>query len=125
MDRWGYLDKWKEYERKRARLIPGWVEAYILAAVVASLLGGRLLHCALEVEALGTCIAAGMPRVLAMSLHSGALLFGIWAGPRVGLRLESESPRVLRRLQPLRGWSHEEVSQVFTRGPGAGRADGW
>ena len=91
MDRWGYLDKWKEYERKRARLIPGWVEAYILAAVVASLLGGQLLHCAIEVEALGTCIAAGMPRVLAMSLHSGALLFGIWAGPRVGLRLESKA----------------------------------
>jgi len=27
MDRWGYLDKWKEYEQKRARLVPGWVEA--------------------------------------------------------------------------------------------------
>jgi hypothetical protein len=25
-----------------------------------------------------------------------------------------ESPRVLRRLQPLRRWSHEEVKQVLT-----------
>ena len=25
----------------------------------------------------------------------------------------SESPRVLRRLQPLRRWSHEQVKQVF------------
>jgi hypothetical protein len=86
MDRWGYLDKWKEYERKRARLTPGWVEACILVAVVASLVGGRLLHCAIEVGPLETCIAAGMPRVLAMSMHSAALLLGIWAGPRIGLQ---------------------------------------
>ena len=26
----------------------------------------------------------------------------------------SESPRVLRRLQPLREWSHEQIKQVFT-----------
>ncbi|MEI2677629.1 MAG: tRNA-uridine aminocarboxypropyltransferase [Burkholderiaceae bacterium] len=30
---------------------------------------------------------------------------------------ESEPPRILRRLQSLRGWSHEEVKQVLTRGP--------
>ena len=29
----------------------------------------------------------------------------------------TESPRVLRRLQPLRRWSHEEVNQVFPRSP--------
>ena len=91
MDRWGYLDRWKEQEKRRARLVPGRVEACILAAVVASLLGGRLLHCLLESGPLGTCIAAGMPRVLAMSLHSAALLLGIWAGPRIGLRLHSKA----------------------------------
>jgi hypothetical protein len=28
-----------------------------------------------------------------------------------------ESPRELRRLQPLREWSHEQDEQVFPRGP--------
>jgi len=26
---------------------------------------------------------------------------------------DDESPRVLRRLQPLRRWSHEQIKQVF------------
>jgi hypothetical protein len=29
----------------------------------------------------------------------------------------SESPRILRRLKSLRGLSHEQVKQVFTRSP--------
>ena len=29
---------------------------------------------------------------------------------------ELESPRVLRRLQHLREWSHEKIKQVFPRG---------
>jgi hypothetical protein len=38
---------------------------------------------------------------------------------------ETESPRILRRLQPLRRWSHEqEIKQVFTRGPGTRRTAG-
>ncbi|CAN7669507.1 hypothetical protein LJR039_005288 [Pseudorhodoferax sp. LjRoot39] len=36
----------------------------------------------------------------------------------------SEPPRILRRLQLLRGWSHEEVSEVFARGTRARRAHG-
>ncbi|MBA3595489.1 MAG: LysE family translocator, partial [Polaromonas sp.] len=48
--------------------------------------------------------------------------------PKIALFYGSvfESPRELRRLQPLRRWSHEEIKQVFprstrTRGPyGAG-----
>ena len=91
MDRWGYLDKWKEHERKRARLVPGWVEACILAAVVASLFGGRLFHCLIVSEPIGHCLQAGMPRLLAMSLHSASLLLGVWAGPRIGLRLENKA----------------------------------
>lgn len=50
MDRWGYIDWWKKQERRRARLVPGWVEACILALV----------------------------------------LLGIWAGPRIGLRLNTK-----------------------------------
>jgi hypothetical protein len=84
MDRWVYLGKWKEYEQKRARLVPGWVEAWFLALVAVSLVGGRLLYCLIESGPLGTCIAAGVPRVLSMSLHSAALLLGISAGPRIG-----------------------------------------
>jgi hypothetical protein len=30
--------------------------------------------------------------------------------------LPDESPRVLRRLQHLREWSHEKIKQVFPRG---------
>ena len=35
-----------------------------------------------------------------------------------------EPPRVLRRLQLLRRWSHEQVKQVLTRGPRARRTHG-
>jgi hypothetical protein len=40
MDRWGYLDWWKKTRSaRRAQLVPGWVEACILAAVVTSIFG--------------------------------------------------------------------------------------
>jgi AAA+ superfamily predicted ATPase len=35
-----------------------------------------------------------------------------------------ESPRILRRLKSLRGLSHEEIKQVFTRGSGTRSAHG-
>ncbi len=35
-----------------------------------------------------------------------------------------ESPRVLRRLQPLREWSHEQDEQIFPRCPRACGAAG-
>jgi hypothetical protein len=38
--------------------------------------------------------------------------------------LQIEPPRVLRRLQLVRRWSHEQVTEVFARGPGACREDG-
>src|SRR5215213_523791 len=91
MDRWGYYTRWADDERGRARLVPAWVDACILAAIVVSLLGGRLLHCAIEQGPLASCIQAGMPRVVAMSLHCAALLLGIWAGPRIGLRLNNKA----------------------------------
>ena len=43
---------------------------------------------------------------------------------RVGSRLNTESPRILRRLKSLRGLSHEEVKQVFTRGSGTRSTNG-
>ncbi len=36
----------------------------------------------------------------------------------------SEPPRLSRRLQPLRGWSHEEIHQVLPGSPRARRTDG-
>jgi len=36
----------------------------------------------------------------------------------------AESPRILRRLKSLRGLSHEEIKQVFTRGSGTRSAHG-
>src|SRR5690606_26336531 len=35
-----------------------------------------------------------------------------------------ESPRVCRRLQPLRDWGHETGKEVLPRGAGAGGSDG-
>ena len=62
--------------------------------------------------------------------HSGATVadrFGISVdvdGDLVAIGAQTEPPRVCRRLQTLRGWSHDEKKQVLPRGPRAGRADG-
>ena len=39
--------------------------------------------------------------------------------------LEDEPPRVSRRLQLLRGWSHDKTKQVFTGDERARSADGF
>ena len=39
-------------------------------------------------------------------------------------RRYAESPRVCRRLQPLRDWGHETGKEVLPRGAGAGGSDG-
>ncbi|MHB1176646.1 MAG: DEAD/DEAH box helicase family protein [Sulfuriferula sp.] len=38
--------------------------------------------------------------------------------------LYNESPRVLRRLQILREWSHEQIEQIFPRSPRASNPHG-
>ena len=88
MDRWNQYGTWSEFERRRARLIPGRVEVYIFAAIVVSLCGGRLLHCAINAGPMQTCVQDGLHRVIGMSLHAASLLFGVWAGPRIALRLQ-------------------------------------
>ena len=89
MDRWGHYTKLADEERDRARLVPAWIDVCVLAGIVVSLTGSRLLLCAIEQGPLGSCMQAGIPRVLGISLHSAGLLLGIWAGPRSGLRLQS------------------------------------
>ena len=39
-------------------------------------------------------------------------------------KIRNESPRILWRLKSLRGLSHEEIKQVFTRGSGTRSAHG-
>ena len=87
MDRWNQYGTWSEFERRRARLIPGRVEVWIFAVIVVALFGGRLLACATAEGPMQVCMQAGMHRVIGMSLHCASLLIGVWAGPRIGLQL--------------------------------------
>jgi hypothetical protein len=88
MDRWDQHGTWSEFERRRARLVPGLFGVLIFAAVVVSLFGGRLLYCLTADGPMQACMRDGMHRVIGMSLHAASLLFGIWAGPRIGLRIQ-------------------------------------
>jgi len=40
------------------------------------------------------------------------------------LKTLNESPRVYRRLRPLRGWSYENIKEIFPGSPGTGRSNG-
>jgi hypothetical protein len=88
MDRWNHYGTWSEFERRLAQLIPSSVEVAIFAILVLSLFGGRALHCASVDGAVQSCMHAGMHNIVGRSLHGGAVLLGIWAGPRIGLRLQ-------------------------------------
>ena len=36
------------------------------------------------------CMQSGMPKIIGMVLATAVLLFAIWVGPKIGMRLESE-----------------------------------
>jgi hypothetical protein len=88
MDRWNHYGTWSEFERRRAQVIPGGVEVAVFAILVLSLFGGRALYCASLHEPFQNCMVAGMHNVIGRSLHGASALLGLWAGPRIGLRLQ-------------------------------------
>ena len=63
----------------------------LLTLVVGCLLAARVLCCALG-KAIGfqACMQSGMPKIIGMVLATAVLLFAIWVGPKIGMRLESE-----------------------------------
>jgi ABC-type amino acid transport substrate-binding protein len=63
------------------------------------------------------------PRNIALNLPVSYLLRDFWKYPNDFVPF-CESPRILRRLKSLRGFSHEQVKQVFTRSSGTRSAHG-
>jgi hypothetical protein len=53
---------------------------------------------------------------------AGALRIGLPPRPQGQGPLTGEPPRDSRRLHYLRGWSHEQIDEVFAGGPRAGRS---
>ena len=89
-----------------------------------------LLQAGLAFEAVEVSLRDKPASLLALSskatvpvlhLPDGSVIEESWDIMRWAL---AEPPRLPRRLQLLRGWSHEEVSEVFTRGARARREVG-
>ena len=66
------------------------MDSWLLALVVFGLFAARALYCANGAAPFQACMQSGMPSVLGMSLQAGAMIFAIWAGPKIGRRLEYE-----------------------------------
>ena len=72
--------------KPRANAMDGW----ILALVVFCLFAGRALYCTSGDAGFQSCMQSGMSRVLGMSLQAGTMILAIWAGPKIGQRLNSQ-----------------------------------
>lgn len=64
-------------------------------------------------EEIHACEEAGITPFVSKPMTSGAKAEGRFDKEDFVFEPESESPRVLRRLQILREWSHEQINQIF------------
>lgn len=77
-----------------------------------------------EIRALEQRIA-DVDRSLASTAKDDPVIAQLESLPGIGWVTATEPLRLFRRLLHLRGWSHEEVTEVLPRGTGAGRSTGF
>src|SRR4051812_30062196 len=87
----GQRSTWTERERQRARILPGYIDVLIFAIAVIAFIGGLVMHCVAAPGPVQVCVQAGSYGVLSRALYAAAVLVGVWACPRIGLRLNNQA----------------------------------